>query len=42
MAGTWHMGTHLQVRSESYLMNTKMTGLKYFSKIIVSLRFGQK
>ena len=28
----WHMGTHLTVLSESYPMNTNMTGIKCFSK----------
>ena len=31
------MGTHLRVLSESYPMNTNMTGFRWFSKI-----FGQK
>ena len=29
----WHMGTHLRVLKESYLMNTNMTGFRWFSKI---------
>ena len=33
----WHMGTHLRVLSESYPMNTNMTGLRCFSKIFVVL-----
>ena len=37
----WHMGTHLRVLSESYPMNTNMTGFKWFSKIFASLCFGQ-
>ena len=32
----WQMGTHLRVLSESYPMNTNMTGFRLFSK---SLRF---
>ena len=32
MTETWHMGTHLRELSESYLMNTNMTGLRWFSK----------
>ena len=28
----WHMGTHLRVLSESYLMNTNMTGLDGFQR----------
>ena len=38
----WHMRTHLRVLSESYQMNTNMTGFKCFSKIFVSLCFGWK
>ena len=38
----WHMGTHLRVLSESYLMNTNMTGLRWSSKIFASLWFGRK
>ena len=30
----WHMGTHLTVLSESYLMNTNMTGLRWFSDFL--------
>ena len=37
----WHIGTHLIVLSESYPMNTDMAGFKWFSKIFVSLWFGQ-
>ena len=33
----WHMGTHLRELSESYLMNTNMTGFRWFSKILASL-----
>ena len=36
------MGTHLIVLSESYPVNTNMTGLRSFSKIFASLRFGRK
>ena len=32
----WHMGTHLRVLSDSYPMNTNMTGFRWFSKIFVS------
>ena len=28
----WQMGTHLRVLSESFLMNTNMTGFRWFSK----------
>ena len=38
----WQMGTHLRVLSKSYPMNTNMTGFRWFSKIFVSLCFGQK
>ena len=31
----WHIGTHLRVFSESYLMDTNMTGFRWFSKIFV-------
>ena len=34
-----HMGTHLRVLSESYLMSTNMTGFGCFTKIFASLRF---
>ena len=37
-----HMGTHLRVLSESSLMNTNMTGFRYFPKILASLCLGQK
>ena len=30
----WHMGTHLIVLSESYLLNTNTTGFGWFSKIL--------
>ena len=33
----WHMGTHLRVLSESYLMDANMTGFKYFSKIFADV-----
>ena len=36
------MGTHLRVLSESYLMNTNMTGFRLFSKIVAYLCFGRK
>ena len=38
----WHIGTHLRVFGESYPMNTNMTGFGRFSKIFVSLCFGQQ
>ena len=38
----WHMGTYLRVLRQSYLMNTNMTGFRWFSKIFASLCFGQK
>ena len=31
------MGTHLRVLSKSYLMNTNMTGFKWFSKDVCVL-----
>ena len=36
----WHMGTHLKVLGESYLMNTNMTGIRWLSKIVASFGFG--
>ena len=33
----WHMGTHLKVLSESYPMNTSMTGLRWFSEVFRNL-----
>ena len=33
----WHMGTHLRALSESYPMNTNMTGFSWFSKIFAPL-----
>ena len=38
----WHIGTHLRVLSESYLMNGNITGFRCFSKIVESLCFGWK
>ena len=38
----WQIGTHLRVLSESFPMNTNMTGFRLFSKIFVSLWFGRK
>ena len=32
----WHVGTHLRVLSESYPMNTNMTGFRWFSKCFAS------
>ena len=37
----WHMGTHLRALSESFLMNTNMTGFGWFSKLFASC-FGRK
>ena len=34
------MGIHLRELGESYLMNTNMTGLRWFSKNCASLCFG--
>ena len=36
------MGTHLRVLSESYPMNTNMTGFRGFSKIFASMCFEQE
>ena len=36
------MGTHLRVLSESYPMNTNMTGFRWFSKLFASLCFVMK
>ena len=36
-----HIGTNLRVLSKSFPMNTNMIGVKGFSKIILSLCFGQ-
>ena len=36
------MCTHLRVLSKSYLMNTNMTGFRWFSKMFPSLCFGRK
>ena len=36
------IGTHLRVLSESYSMNTNMTGFRRFSKIFPSYCFGRK
>ena len=35
------MGTHLKVLSESFPMNTNMTGFRWFSKIFEFLCLGQ-
>ena len=32
----WHMGTHLRVLKKCFPMNTKMTGLKWFSYFFVN------
>ena len=37
----WQMGTHLRVLSESFQMNTNMTGFRWFSKIFAFLYIGQ-
>ena len=29
----WHVGTHLKVLLESYIMNTNMTGFRWYTKI---------
>ena len=36
------MGTRLRLLSESYPMNTNVTGFKWFSKIFAFLCFGMK
>ena len=36
------MGTHLRVLSESFPMNTNMTGFRWFLKIFASLCFVRK
>ena len=41
MTETLAYDTHLRVLSESYPMNTKMTGFRCFSKIFVYLCFGR-
>ena len=33
----WHIGTHMKVLSESYQVNTNMTGFRWFSKIFFVL-----
>ena len=38
----WHMGTYLSVCNESYPMNTKMTGFRWFLKGLASLCFRRK
>ena len=38
----WNMGTHLRILSESYPMNTNITGFKWFSRIFASLCSGRK
>ena len=38
----WQMGTHPRVLSESYPMNTNMTGFQWFSEVSASLCFGRK
>ena len=30
----WHIGTHMRVLIENYLMNTNMTGFRWFSKYL--------
>ena len=39
---SWHMGTHMRVLSESFPINTNMTGFRWFSKFFASLYLGQK
>ena len=34
--GSWQMGNQLRVLSESYTMNTNMTGFRWFSKYFAS------
>ena len=36
------MGIHLRELSDSYPMNTNMTGFRWFSKTFASLNFGKK
>ena len=36
----WCLGTHLRVLRDSYPMNTKLTGFRWFSKDFASLCFG--
>ena len=38
----WHIGIHLRVLSESYPMNTNMSGFRRLLKVFASVRFGQK
>ena len=38
----WQMGTYLRVLSDSFPMNTNMTGLRWFSKFFASMCLGQK
>ena len=38
----WQIGTHLRVPSDSFLMNTNLTGFIWFSKIFAPLYFGRK
>ena len=38
----WQMGTHLRVLSESFQMNTNLTGFRWFSKIFAFLYLGWK
>ena len=38
----WQMGTQMRVLGESYPMNTNMTGLAWFLKILASLYLGLK
>ena len=40
MIETLAHGTHLRVLSESFPMNTNMTGFRWFSKILTFLCFG--
>ena len=36
------MGTHMRILSESFPMNTNMTGFRWFTRIFASLCFGWK
>ena len=36
------MGTHLRVLSESFLMNTNMTGFGWFSKVLRLFALGER
>ena len=38
----WHMGTQLRALNKSFLMNTNMTGFRWFTEMFASLCFGAK